>query len=366
MNRALPQEVLDQIELEHQHFAAAPQAFFEAWKRGVNIAGAEWFGDGTRDGLFLSNFATINLLDTLRRVPGVGNASLFGALDYSMRVWLNMERLASLNITPDDVVKAVQAQNVQAAVGLVGAAPLMNDVDFQLNITTQGRLTTVEEFENIVVRAQADGALVRIKDVARVELGAKNSDSVGRYNGQPASGIQIFQLPGANALATAEGVRKAMKELEPRFPDDVAYDVMYDTTVFVKATIESVVHTLIVGENLEQLARRGRLLAEPLLERQRQRLVDVLLQHRVQQRQQARQLAVARQRGDQQRRQLVRPQPRRRPAQRRLDLREPPRQRLDHHRSLADARFDLHRHRLFFPLTQINRQSTEPRTIRQI
>ena len=200
---------------------------------------------GSRDGLFLSNFATINLLDTLRRVPGVGNASLFGALDYSMRVWLNMERLASLNITPDDVVKAVQAQNVQAAVGLVGAAPLMSDVDFQLNITTQGRLTTVEEFENIVVRAQSDGALVRIKDVARVELGAKSSDSVGRYNGQPASGIQIFQLPGANALATAEGVRKAMKELEPRFPDDVAYDVMYDTTVFVKATIKSVVTTLI-------------------------------------------------------------------------------------------------------------------------
>ena len=200
---------------------------------------------GSRDGLFLSNFATINLLDTLRRVPGVGNASLFGALDYSMRVWLNMERMASLNITPDDVVKAVQAQNVQAAVGLVGAAPLMSDVDFQLNITTQGRLTTIEEFENIVVRAQSDGALVRIKDVARVELGAKNSDSIGRYNGTPASGIQIFQLPGANALATAEGVRKAMKELEPRFPDDVAYDVMYDTTVFVKATIESVIHTLI-------------------------------------------------------------------------------------------------------------------------
>ncbi len=144
---------------------------------------------GSRDGLFLSNFTTINLLDTLRRVPGVGNATLFGALDYSMRVWLNLERMASLDITPDDVVKAVQAQNVQAAVGLVGAAPLMNDVDFQLNITTQGRLTTVEEFENIVVRAQSDGALVRIKDIARVELGAKNSDQSGRYNGRapPAS-----------------------------------------------------------------------------------------------------------------------------------------------------------------------------------
>ncbi|MCA0304330.1 MAG: efflux RND transporter permease subunit [Proteobacteria bacterium] len=200
---------------------------------------------GTRDGLFLSNFATITLLDTLRRVPGVGDATLFGALDYSMRVWLNLDRMSSLDITADEVVKAVQAQNVQAAVGLVGAAPLMDDVGFQLNITTQGRLVTVDQFENIVVRAKSDGALVRIKDIARVELGAKTSDSMGRYNGRPAAGIQIYQLPGANALATAQGVRKVLKDLEPRFPDDVAFNVMYDTTVFVEATIESVIHTLI-------------------------------------------------------------------------------------------------------------------------
>ena len=200
---------------------------------------------GSRDGLFLSNFATITLLDTLRRVPGVGDAVLFGPLDYSMRIWLNLDRMSSLDITADDVVKAVQAQNVQAAVGLVGAAPLMDDVGFQLNITTQGRLVTTEEFEDIVVRAKPDGALVRVKDIARVELGAKTSDSIGRYNGKPAAGIQIYQLPGANALATAQGVRKALKELEPRFPDDVAYKVMYDTTVFVEATIESVIHTLI-------------------------------------------------------------------------------------------------------------------------
>src|SRR5215218_2606086 len=200
---------------------------------------------GSRDALFLSNFTTITMLDTLRRVPGVGDATLFGALDYSMRVWLNLDRMSSLDITPNDVVKAVQAQNVQAAVGLVGAAPLMEDVGFQLNITTQGRLTTVEEFENIVVRATSEGALVKVKDIARVELGSKTSDQLGRYNGKPASGIQIYQLPGANALATAKGVREAIKALEPRFPDDVAYDVMYDTTVFVAATIESVIHTLI-------------------------------------------------------------------------------------------------------------------------
>ena len=200
---------------------------------------------GSRDGLFLSNFTTITLLDTLRRVPGVGDATLFGPLDYSMRIWLNLDRMSSLDITADDVVKAVQAQNVQAAVGLVGAAPLIDEVGFQLNITTQGRLVTTGEFEDIVVRAQPDGGLVRIKDIARVELGAKTMDSVGRYNGQPAAGIQIYQLPGANALATAQGVRKALKDLEPRFPDDVAFNVMYDTTVFVEATIESVIHTLI-------------------------------------------------------------------------------------------------------------------------
>ena len=201
--------------------------------------------NGSRDGLFLSNFSTITLLDTLRRVPGVGDATLFGALDYSMRVWLNLDRMSSLDITADEVVKAVQAQNVQAAVGQVGAAPLLDEVGFQLNITTQGRMTTVDEFENIVVRAKGDGGLVRIKDIARVELGAKTSDQLGRYNGKPASGIQIYQLPGANALATAQGVRKVLDDLKPRFPDDVAYDVMYDTTVFVEATIESVIHTLI-------------------------------------------------------------------------------------------------------------------------
>ena len=196
--------------------------------------------NGSRDALFLSNFTTITLLDTLRRVPGVGDATLFGALDYSMRIWLNLERMASLDITPNEVVQAVQAQNVQAAVGLVGAAPLLDDVSFQLNITTQGRLVTTEEFENIVVRAKSDGAMVRVKDIARVELGAKTSDQVGRYNGQAAAGIQIYQLPGANALATAQGVRDAIKALEPRFPEDVAYNVMYDTTVFVQATIKSV------------------------------------------------------------------------------------------------------------------------------
>ena len=200
---------------------------------------------GSRDGQFLSNYATIEMLDNLRRVPGVGDAVLFGPLDYAMRAWVSLDRMASLDISTDDIIKAIQSQNIQAAAGRVGAAPLMGPVELELNITTQGRLTSVKEFENIVVRTNAQGTVVRLKDVARLELGAKTSDSVGRYNGKPAAGIQIYQLPGANALATARGVREVLKELDPLLPEDVAYDVMYDTTVFVEATIESVIHTLV-------------------------------------------------------------------------------------------------------------------------
>jgi hydrophobe/amphiphile efflux-1 (HAE1) family protein len=200
---------------------------------------------GTRDALFLSNYAKINMLDTLRRVPGVGNASLWGDLEYSMRIWLNLDRMASLDVTPDEVIKAINSQNTQAAVGRVGAAPLVPEVEFQLNITTQGRLTTIEEFNNIIVRALPDGGIVRIKDIARVELGSKSADMLVRYNGRPADAIQIFQSPGANAIAVAAGVKKALKEMEPRLPEDVAYDVMYDTTVFVDAMIHKVEKTLL-------------------------------------------------------------------------------------------------------------------------
>jgi hydrophobe/amphiphile efflux-1 (HAE1) family protein len=200
---------------------------------------------GTRDALFLSNYAKINIVDTLKRVPGVGDATQWGDLEYSMRIWLNLDRMASLDITPADIVKAINSQNTQAAVGRVGAAPLVPEVEFQLNITTQGRLTTVEEFNNIVVRATPDGGVVRIKDIARAELGSKSADALVRYNGRPGEGIAINQSPGANAVAVAAGVKKALKELEPSLPEDVAYEVMYDTTVFVEAMIHKVEKTLL-------------------------------------------------------------------------------------------------------------------------
>jgi hydrophobe/amphiphile efflux-1 (HAE1) family protein len=200
---------------------------------------------GTRDELFLTNFATISMLDKLARVPGVGQASLFGSLKYAMRLWLDLERMSSLGVSAQEVIEAVQTQNVQAAVGRVGAAPLARDIEFQLNLTTRGRMVTEEEFGSIIVRASADGAMLRVRDIARVELGAESSDSFVRFNGKPGAGIGIYQAPGANAIAVAEGVQNALDELKQLFPEDVEAKIPYDSTVFVDKMIESVVHTLI-------------------------------------------------------------------------------------------------------------------------
>jgi len=242
------------VNVNNRILRAMPQLPDEVQRNGVLVKKqssallqvvAVYSPKGTRDALFLSNFATINVLDAMQRVPGVGSAGLFGGLDYAMRVWLDLDRMSSLGVTSQDVVKAIEAKNMQAAVGRVGAAPLLDGVDFQLNITAKGRLTSPEEFGNITVRANPDGALLRIRDIGRVELGSANADVTTRYNGKPAAGINVYQLAGANALATAEGVRQILKDLEDRLPEDVAFEVMYDTTVFVEATIHSVVKTLI-------------------------------------------------------------------------------------------------------------------------
>ena len=202
---------------------------------------------GTRDALFLSNFATINLLDALKRVPGVGDAAPVRPARLLDALWLKLDRMSSLDITTNDVVKAVQSQNVQAAVGLVGAAPLMDDVEFQLNISTQGRLTDVEEFENIVVRATPDGALVRIKDIARVELGSKTSDSLGPLQRQ--AGRRHRDLPAARRQRAGDRRRGAQEAHEGA--RSRASPTMSPTTSCTtprcssQATIESVKHTLI-------------------------------------------------------------------------------------------------------------------------
>jgi HAE1 family hydrophobic/amphiphilic exporter-1 len=201
----------------------------------------------THDALFLNNYATINIIDPLSRIRGVGQATLFGPLDYSLRLWLDPNRLTAFNLTPADVVAAVQSQNVQAALGRIGAAPAPDMQQVQLTIKTEGRLTRSDEFQNIVVRANPDGSVVRIKDVSRVDLGAKTQERHSRYNGAPTAAIGIYQSPGANAVEVARQVRQVMEGLKQRFPDDVAYDVFYDSTVFVTSTIAEVVRTLIIA-----------------------------------------------------------------------------------------------------------------------
>ncbi len=196
------------------------------------------------DDLFLSNYATINIIDTLKRIPGVGDVFLFGALDYSMRIWLDSDRLTALKLTPTDVVNAIQSQNIQAAVGRIGAQPMTADQRFQITLQTQGRLTDVSEFEEVVVRANPDGSFVRVKDLGKVELGSKQRDSTSRLNGQDTAAMGIYLSPGANAVAVGDGVQAAMARLSERFPDDLAYDLIYDTTEFVKDSLEKVIHTL--------------------------------------------------------------------------------------------------------------------------
>jgi HAE1 family hydrophobic/amphiphilic exporter-1 len=201
----------------------------------------------TYDALYLNNYATINVLDQLSRIHGVGQASLFGALDYSVRLWLDTDRLTAFRLTPNDVVTAIQSQNVQAALGRIGAAPTPDAQQLQLTIKTQGRLTRIDQFDNIVVRANPDGSVVRVKDIARVDLGAKSQERFSRFDGAPTAAIGIFQSPGANAVEVAANVRKVMDELKQRFPEDLSYNMFWDSTVFVTSTIEEVVRTLTIA-----------------------------------------------------------------------------------------------------------------------
>ena len=197
------------------------------------------------DRVFLSNYTTINVLDTLARTAGVGDVTLFGAADYSMRIWFHTDRLRSLDMAPSDVIAAVQSQNVQAAAGRIGAEPISDDTQFQINLTTQGRLTTPEEFGAIVVRVNEDGTLLRVRDVARVELGAANLDTEGLVNNKPSALIGTYLSPGANALNTAAEITRVMNTLAERFPEGVRWQAMYDTTLFVDETVHEVQKTLL-------------------------------------------------------------------------------------------------------------------------
>lgn len=200
--------------------------------------------DGRFDTIALSNYALLNIVDELKRLPGVGSVQNFAAQDYAMRVWLNPQRMTQLGVTPSDIARAINDQNAQFAAGRIGEEPLDQTTAVTWQIITQGRLSTPEQFEQIILRTGSDGSILRLGDVARVELGAQNYNFQGRENNIIAVPIGIFLAPGANALQTATSVRKTMETLSERFPAGMTWDIPYDTTTFVKISIEEVVKTL--------------------------------------------------------------------------------------------------------------------------
>jgi len=200
--------------------------------------------DDRLDDLFISNYVTLNVLDQLKRLPGATNVQIFGAKDYAMRIWLRPDRLAQLGLTPNDVITAVNEQNAQFAAGKVGQAPMDRGQDLVYTVTTRGRLAEPGQFEQIIVRADPGGSYVRLGDVARVELGSRDYEFNGRYNGRPATLVGIFLAPGANALDVAQSVRDTVDAMAKRFPQGLTYNVTYDTTRFVEVSIREVVKTL--------------------------------------------------------------------------------------------------------------------------
>jgi multidrug efflux pump len=200
--------------------------------------------DGRYDQLYLSNYATIQVKDALARLPGVGDVSFLGARDYSMRVWLDPTQLAARSMTASDVVNALREQNVQVAAGRIGQPPAPAGLDFQYTINTLGRLLDPEQFAQIVLKTGEQGQITRLADVGRVELGSKSYDVSSYLDGQPSVTLALYQLPGANALATAQSIRAEMERLAKRFPPGVDYRIVYDTTVFVNESVHEVYKTL--------------------------------------------------------------------------------------------------------------------------
>lgn len=201
--------------------------------------------NGTHDELFVSNYASINIRDALARIAGVGDAGVFGP-SYSMRIWMNPDRMEALGVTAADVGAAVRAQNAQASAGQIGSPPTQDGQQLQLTVLAKGRLSNPGEFGNIVVRTNTDGAIVRVRDVARVELGAQSYDTVSTLNGQPSATVVLYQSADANALAVAQAAKAELQRLAQQFPEDITYTVVFDTTDFLEATIEEIIVTLAI------------------------------------------------------------------------------------------------------------------------
>ena len=244
---------INTVNVNNRVQAALSRMPGEVQRQGIvvskrNSATLEFIGftseGGKQTSLFLSNYVTINVVDQLARVAGVGGVQVFGALDYSMRIWFETERLVNLGLMPSDIIQALQSQNVQGAVGRLGAKPVNDANPFQLSMQTKGRQATPEEFGAVVLRANPDGSVLRVRDVARIELGAASQDTESRINGQPAVNLAISLAPGANAVDTAKRVETTLAELAKRFPEGVKPLIFYDSSVFVSDTIGEVLKTL--------------------------------------------------------------------------------------------------------------------------
>jgi len=201
--------------------------------------------DGSFDATQISNYISTNLLDEIKKIPGAGRSQIFGQRDYAMRIWLDPDKMASLGISSSEIAAAIRDQNIQVAPGRLGQSPTADAQMWTMQLTSKGRFSTADEFSNIIIRAKNDGSMVRLKDVARVELGSSNYEYFGRVNGKPAAMIGIFADASANALDTSKAVEAKMEKLSKKFPNGLAYDIPYNTTDFVKISIEEVVKTLI-------------------------------------------------------------------------------------------------------------------------
>ncbi len=243
-----------QVQVENRVAVAEPRLPAEVRQGGITTQKASpdllmvvhlLSPENRYDQIYIGNYALLNVRDVLARLEGVGNVTLFGLREYSMRVWLDPERIASLDLTASDVVQALREQNIQVAAGIIGQPPVPQGNAYQLNINTLGRLFDEGQFGEIVIKTGVDGRITRMRDVARVELGARDYSANSYLDGKPALGIGIAQLPGSNALATATAIRKTMADLSERFPEGLEYRIIYDPTIFISESVNAVVHTLI-------------------------------------------------------------------------------------------------------------------------
>src|SRR5262245_28527722 len=243
-----------QVQVQNRVAQAAPRLPEDVRRLGVTTVKASpdllmvvhlTAPDGRYDMVYLRNYATLQVRDVLARIPGTGDVRLFGAGDYSMRVWLDPDKIASRGLIAGDVVRAIREQNVQVAAGVIGADPAPQGTEYQLNVTTSGRLITEQQFGDIVVKTMDDGSVTTLKDIARIELGAGQYSVRSFLNNKPAVAIPVSQAPGANALELSDAVRATMKDLAKNFPEGIEYKIVYDPTVFVRDSIHKVVETLL-------------------------------------------------------------------------------------------------------------------------